>query len=470
MTTTTTAECSLLERMTAALGAARTRDELRARPLQDFCEVPLPEEWRRASAWDALGWIWSLHARPSQLVPADAPRIVLVRSGRGFGKNRLAAEHVNIVAQQLARLVERGALQREQARILMVGRAEADTRDTMVLGDSGVIARSPPWHRAEHLPGSRRVRWPSGVEALTFSASEPSQLRGMNAAFTWCDEVASWGTTLEETWINIEAATRVGPLPTKILATTTPRPLPWLKEFIKRPDVLDVRRPTKDNIANLAAGVVDALYARFGGAVAAQELDGEIVDITAASWFPPADARIIDAAPGDIGEPVRAWDLAATAPSDATPDPDWSCGVLMARRASGRFVVLHATFLRAGPAAVEDLIRRTAELDGAAVPIVVPQDPGQAGKSQVSALVGQLAGFAVTSERPTGSKELRAQAFSAQWQHGNVDVVRGSWNEQVLSQLGAFPGGFDHDDAVDACSSAFNRLSVERAASMWDVL
>ena len=74
------------------------------------------------------------------------------------------------------------------------------------------------------------------------------------------------------------------------------------------------------------------------------------------------------------------------------------------RRKDGRFVVLHAVAIRDRPAGVEDLILRTAQLDGRGVTIVVPQDPGQAGVSQVQDLVKKLAGFIVTSERPTGDK------------------------------------------------------------------
>jgi predicted phage terminase large subunit-like protein len=329
------------------------------------------------------------------------------------------------------------------------------------------VARSPPWFRAEHLPGSRRVVWPGGVEALQRSASEPDQIRSMNVTFTWADEVASWGPNLEASWINIEAATRVGPLNTKILATTTPRALPWLKALIVRSDVRHICRPTRDNERNLAPGVVQALYARFAGAVAAQELEGQIVDISAESWFPNADAPIIAAPPDDIVAVARGWDLAATAPSDANADPDWTFGVKLGRRKSGRLVVLHAVGIRARAAAVEDLIKRTAEQDGRSCTIVLPMDPGQAGKSQVADLTAKLFGFVVRSERPSGSKQTRAQSLASQWQHGNVDVVRGGWNDAFFEQMAGFPNAWCHDDAVDASATACNHLAAHR--SMRDV-
>lgn len=177
-------ELSLLDRLTASLGAEAVRDELQRTPLQNFAEAPLPEEWAGLSAWEAgPSWIWQLNARPSQLVNGDR-RILSWRCGRFWGKNRAAAERINLVAQRCGRLIQLGQLQPEAARLGIVGRSSEDVRDNQVLGVSGVIARSAPWARCEYLPGSRRVRWANGVEALMFSSSEPGQLRGQNLVFS----------------------------------------------------------------------------------------------------------------------------------------------------------------------------------------------------------------------------------------------------------------------------------------------
>jgi predicted phage terminase large subunit-like protein len=128
--------------------------------------------------------------------------------------------------------------------------------------------------------------------------------------------------------------------------------------------------------------------------------------------------------------------------------------------------VLHAILVRERAGAVEDLIRRTAADDGRRVTILLPQDPGQAGVAQVADLVKKLAGFVVRHERETGPKETRALPFSSQWQHHNVDVVRGPWNEQYLAQMEAFPNVWAHDDAADASSGAFNFFSQKRDMSI----
>lgn len=69
-----------------------------------------------------------------------------------------------------------------------------------------------------------------------------------------------------------------------------------------------------------------------------------------------------------------------------------------------------------------------------------------------------LAGFAVTCEPASGSKEVRADPFSAQVNAGNVKMVKGDWNRAFIEEMRAFPFG-RNDDQVDAASGAFNLLT-----------
>lgn len=107
----------------------------------------------------------------------------------------------------------------------------------------------------------------------------------------------------------------------------------------------------------------------------------------------------------------------------------------------------------------DDIIVRLAESDGQECHVGMEQEPGSSGKSLVAYLTIRLAGFVVFSERPTGSKWTRAQAFAAQAEAGNVRAVKGEWNAAFLDELCVFPNG-RHDDIVDACSGAFNRLAL----------
>lgn len=164
-------------------------------------------------------------------------------------------------------------------------------------------------------------------------------------------------------------------------------------------------------------------------------------------WFP-----LLDAAPTkNLGPRVRAWDLGATV------DGDWTVGVLMRKMLNGTYVVEHVARFRGTPADVDAQIKRTAETDGKATPIVLPQDPGQAGVAQVAAFRRLLAGWTVHFARPTGDKVTRAGGYSTQCEGGNVSLVAGEWTNAYLDELEAFPES-KWDDQVDASADAFNWL------------
>jgi hypothetical protein len=88
---------------------------------------------------------------------------------------------------------------------------------------------------------------------------------------------------------------------------------------------------------------------------------------------------------------VRAWDLAASA------DGDWTVGVLMSKDADGVFYIENVIRFRGSPLDVEKKIFETARNDGRSVSIFIPQDPGQAGKSQAQGFIRRLAGYIVKS-------------------------------------------------------------------------
>lgn len=171
--------------------------------------------------------------------------------------------------------------------------------------------------------------------------------------------------------------------------------------------------------------------------------------------------KVIDAAPAGL-EWIRFWDLAATEKTDMN-DPDWTVGVKMGiqrapDRSIQRIVVADARRMRESPRGVRNAITNTAEADGRNVRIGFFKDPGQAGKDQAQSLVAMLPRFAAKAYPISGDKVTLFGPFSAQCEAGNVEFVRGSWNEAVFSQLEGFPDAA-HDDEADACSGAFNALA-----------
>jgi hypothetical protein len=97
---------------------------------------------------------------------------------------------------------------------------------------------------------------------------------------------------------------------------------------------------------------------------------------------------------GSDRDRVRAWDLAATVATPGT-DPDWTVGVKLGKAQTDFSTSLDVIRIRESAAKVESLIKNTASQDSRSVRIRIPQDPGQAGKSQKSSLVRMLAGYAV---------------------------------------------------------------------------
>jgi predicted phage terminase large subunit-like protein len=177
-------------------------------------------------------------------------------------------------------------------------------------------------------------------------------------------------------------------------------------------------------------------------------------------YFKRSDVTLIDRVPTDVLKWVRCWDLAATEVGENNPNPDYTAGVLMGRRPNGKFVIADVVRERLRSQKVRELVLRTANNDGYDVPIHLPQDPGQAGKEQAESYIRELVGFIVSAERVTGDKLSRADPFAAQWQAGNVEVVRGAWNDAYFSELEQFPADkkTGHDDQVDASSDCFAEL------------
>jgi predicted phage terminase large subunit-like protein len=175
------------------------------------------------------------------------------------------------------------------------------------------------------------------------------------------------------------------------------------------------------------------------------------------SIFQVSQIGIISAAPAG-GMLCRGWDLAATKEGGGR-DPSWTRGVLLQRAPDGRFVVRDVASVRGGPDEVERAIKNTAQQDGHRVKISLPQDPGQAGKSQVLYYTRALSGFSMEATPETGDKATRAAGIVSQCNNGNVSLLEGYWNRGFLDELAAFPSGA-HDDQVDALSRAFSVVGL----------
>jgi len=172
----------------------------------------------------------------------------------------------------------------------------------------------------------------------------------------------------------------------------------------------------------------------------------------AGGFFKPDNIEIVDALPADIVKSIRAWDLAAS-----ENEGDWTAGPKMIKTSDNIIYIADMVRGQWGPDGVNRTIKQTAEIDGRKVAIKLPQDPGQAGKSQAKSFITMLAGFNVSAEVVSGDKITRAQPFAAQVNVGNVKMLRGDWNKALIDELRNFPNG-KHDDQVDGLSDGYNDL------------
>lgn len=167
-------------------------------------------------------------------------------------------------------------------------------------------------------------------------------------------------------------------------------------------------------------------------------------------------------APPEFEAIARCWDLAATEPSEAYPDPDWTKGGLFGLH-HGKWYILDIVGCRKRHHDVRQLIQATAERDGREILIVIPQDPGQAGKGQHDEYRDLLAGYEVRRYVPPSNKEIMARPVSASVDAGDVYMVRAPWNRAFLNTVCPFPTKGIHDDDVDIMSMAWTWLPWRRS-------
>jgi predicted phage terminase large subunit-like protein len=162
---------------------------------------------------------------------------------------------------------------------------------------------------------------------------------------------------------------------------------------------------------------------------------------------------------------VRAWDFAATVPSESNRDPDYTAGVKISRDKMGIYYVEDAYRFRKLTDGVLKEVISTAKADGLDDCVVgIVRDGGAGGAAANMFFVRQLAeqGIAARSTKMSGhsGKVQRFLPFAAMAEAGCVKIVRGPWNDTFLNELESFTGGRSgHDDQVDATSDAFNMIA-----------
>lgn len=158
--------------------------------------------------------------------------------------------------------------------------------------------------------------------------------------------------------------------------------------------------------------------------------------------------------PSDVLWIARGWDWAASEPTKANPDPDWTRGVKVMATRSGMFYVLDVYSGQVLTHIWERDMKNIAKQDGVECCQCLWQDGGGAAKGQIASITRMLNFTQVTSESAARDKSTYADIWAAQVQNHNVKIVRAGWNDAFIDELCAFPSDGWHDDQVDAMSAA----------------
>src|SRR5271155_683241 len=402
---------------------------------------------------DALENSWPAVARPNQLPPPrDWWQIWLLLAGRGFGKTRTLAEWV----------CEQAASGRA-SRIALVAATAADARDVLVEGQSGILAVAPPWCRPVYESSKRRLTWPNGTIATTFSAEEPDRLRGPQHDAAVCDELASWSHP--ETWDMLQFGLRLGRNP-RCLVATTPRPTKLIRELLAREgrDVVVTRGSTYENRANLAPGFFDQVIRKYEGTrLGRQELNAELLEDTpGALWSPGIIDAARQAAAPTLVRIVVAIDPAATSGEDA----DETGVVVVGKDNQGHGYVLADASGKYQPiewAKIAIAAYRAHHADR----IVAERNNGGA---MVEATIRMVdTNVPVTTVWASRGKVARAEPVSALYEQGRIHHVGGF--PALEDQMCGFTSDFDRQragyspDRVDALVWAVADLLVEQMSN-----
>ena len=284
----------------------------------------------------ALMRLWCFAARQDQLEPVGDWRTWLIQAGRGWGKPRTGAEWV----------IER-ALEVPGCRIALVARSASDARDVMVEGQSGILACANEGERPEYEPSKRRLTWPNGSMATTYTAEKPDQLRGPQHHYAWADELAAWQRL--DAWDQLKFGMRLGDRP-RVVVTTTPRPLHMLRKLAQLESTHVTRGSTMDNAANLSSDFIQAIHDRYQGTtLGRQELEGELLSELPGALFLRRDIENhrVQHSP-DLRRIVVAVDPATTSNAES----DESGLVVAGLCSNGHLYILEDLSMRGTPDAV----------------------------------------------------------------------------------------------------------------------
>ena len=252
---------------------------------------------------------------------------------------------------------------------------------------------------------------------------------------------------------------RLGDNP-QAMVTTTPRPIPIIRQIVNAETTVVTRGSTYSNRANLAKSFLDKIVTRFEGTrLGEQELEGKILDDFMGSLWP---REMIDRAKGKVAVPHMQRVVVAIDPSGTggSEDEGDSIGIVVAGKGvDGVAYVLADRTCKLSPAGWARRAVDAAQEFGADR-IVAERNYGGAMVEHTIRTVGRTVPYKEVVA--TRGKVVRAEPIAALYEQGRVKHAPGL--EALEEQMGAMTTegymGDGSPDRVDALVWALTELMV----------
>lgn len=402
-----------------------------------------------------LEYEWRFWGKPKQFAPSWDWFVWLILSGRGFGKTRTGAQWI----------LDR-AKNGPYYPIALIGQTKADVRDTMVeVSESSIIKVAPPWFKPVYEPSKRRLTFPNGVIATIFSGDEPDQLRGPQHGTAWIDELAKFKYA-KDTWDNMVMGLRLGDKP-QALVTTTPRPIPIIKELMADDTTAIVTGSTYENIANLSPAFIREIIKRYEGTrLGQQELHGAILgDTPGALWNRDILEKCRVRQSPDLKRIVIAVDPGASVTESSNNTGIIACGI---DEIDHGYVIADATCKKSPAGWGEDVVRLHDQLQADCVVAEVNQGgdmvefvvktAAQSLKANGERSSGEIV---VRKVRATRGKYTRAEPVSALYEQNRCHHI--GMLIDLEDEMCSWVPGETSPDRLDATVWGFTELILENS-------
>ena len=431
----------------------------KATPQEVLSRIPtLYAEGKALLDW-RMKWLESAHLY--QLAPTNKPwDIWMLIAGRGAGKTKCASNELGWLA-----------LANPATRALVTAPTSSDIRDTCFEGDSGLLNTLPRWAIKQYNKSLHELILFNDSLIKGIPGSEPERYRGPQFHYAWYDELAAMEKP-QAAWDLSQMGVRLGSQ-TKTIITTTPKPIPLLRDLIRREGegVIVSRASTYENLRNLSGNFKTQILQLEGTEQGRQEIHGELLDLSESGIWKKSWFRLMDVSEGTpkFQHVLISLDTAFTKDSanDRTAcsvwgvffDSDTKCynALLLdcwadrvnypelREKAREMWMASYGEHEQhANTILIEDKgsgISLRQELQSEGIP-VTPFNPGRADKIQRANVVAPLIkdGFIYLPE----SQKYPGQPTT--------------WTDDMMEEITMFPND-EHDDYVDTISQALHYLN-----------